>query len=114
VLNFDLLCCQWWAHGVATTLNVQSADPAITAHDRFSRNDAINAATAQLELTVQKSLFRMVGTVAGGVVGYCVMLKPQSANNPYAIMALACTIVFFASFPAHTEVSLHVRQEDSD
>ena len=56
----------------------------------------------------------MVGTVAGGVVGYCVMLKPQSANNPYAIMALACTIVFFASFPAHKEVGSHVRQKDSE
>ena len=49
----------------------------------------------------------MVSTVAGGVVGYCVMLKPRAATNPYAIMTIACTIVFVASFPANTRVSPH-------
>ena len=53
----------------------------------------------------------MVSTVAGGVVGYCVMLKPQAATNPYAIMAIACTIVFVASFPANTRVSYAHRSQ---
>ncbi len=66
------------------------------------------AAAAQLEATLQKSAFRMVGTVAGGVIGYCVMLKPQSATNPYALMAIACTIAFFSAFPANTQVSCRV------
>ena len=47
----------------------------------------------------------MIGTVAGGVIGYCVMLKSQAATNPYAIMTIACTIAFFGAFPATTQAS---------
>ena len=47
----------------------------------------------------------MVGTVAGGVIGYCVMLNTKSATNPYALMVIACTIAFFSAFPANTQVS---------
>ena len=58
----------------------------------------------QVELTVQKSLFRLFGSALGGVIGFCAMLRTQSATNPYILMAVLCTIVFVGSFPANTDV----------
>ena len=58
----------------------------------------------QLEATLQKTLFRIVGTVFGGLIGFLVMLKSKSATNPYALMTIMCTIVFLGSFPANTQV----------
>ena len=62
------------------------------------------AVNTQLEATLQKTVFRIIGTVGGGLIGYCVMLKSKAATNPYAIMTIMCTIAFFASFPANTQV----------
>ena len=58
----------------------------------------------QLETTLQKSIFRVFGTVAGGALGFAAMTDTRSAQNPYALMAILCTIAFFASFLTNSPV----------
>ena len=58
----------------------------------------------QIEATLQKTVFRIIGTVVGGLIGFLVMLKTESATNPYALMTIMCTIVFLSSFPSTTQV----------
>jgi hypothetical protein len=67
----------------------------------------------QVELTVQKSIFRVFGSGLGGAVGFCVMLNTRSATNPYALMAILCTIVFVGSFPANTDVRTPLHEPES-
>ena len=71
------------------------------------KTSARSTSAPQIEATLQKTVFRILGTVVGGAIGYCVMLKPESATNPYAIMCIICTVAFFSSFPANTQVGGH-------
>ena len=57
-----------------------------------------------METTLQKSIFRVFGTVLGGALGFAAMTDTRSAQNPYALMAILCTIAFFASFLTNSPV----------
>lgn len=59
----------------------------------------------KVETTVQKGIFRAVGTVVGGAIGYAAMLRTQSATNPVVLVAVLCLWVFVGSWLAlKTEV----------
>ena len=55
---------------------------------------------------MQKSVFRVFGTVLGGALGFCAMADTRSATNPYALMTILCSIAFLASFLTNTPVRL--------
>lgn len=59
-----------------------------------------------METTLQKSIFRVFGTVLGGALGFAAMTDTRSAQNPYALMAILCTIAFFASFLTNSPVRM--------
>ena len=71
----------------------------------FSALEA-NSLWRQVETTLQKSIFRVFGTVLGGALGFAAMTDTRSAQNPYALMAILCTIAFFASFLTNSPVGI--------
>ena len=44
--------------------------------------------------------------MAGGALGFAAMTDTRSAQNPFALMAILCTIAFFASFLTNSPVRL--------
>ena len=63
-------------------------------------------APVQVEITLQKSVFRVVGTAVGGVVGWAAMSSHTTATDPYALAAVLSVWVFLAAFLAPTAVRL--------
>ncbi|BDA49627.1 hypothetical protein COCOBI_14-2470 [Coccomyxa sp. Obi] len=46
----------------------------------------------KIDTTVSKGVLRVAGTAIGGTLGFLVMLRSGLATNPYALVAIVCTV----------------------
>ena len=56
----------------------------------------------QVDVTWIRSIHRTSGTFLGCVFGYLVLLRPQTAGNPYALTALLCAWSFLCGLTNFT------------
>lgn len=54
----------------------------------------------QVDTTLSKGVLRILTTIAGGVLGYLVMLDRDVATNPYGLMAICCALTFLCGLLA--------------
>ncbi|KAL6762043.1 hypothetical protein V8C86DRAFT_715099 [Haematococcus lacustris] len=60
----------------------------------IAMNAAVLSMTERVESSASKAAMWVLGTALGGTLGFLVMLSPNLATNPYAIMAVMCTFAF--------------------
>eukprot|EP00879_Flechtneria_rotunda_P012322 GHRR01012869.1.p1 GENE.GHRR01012869.1~~GHRR01012869.1.p1 ORF type:complete len:957 (+),score=306.37 GHRR01012869.1:270-3140(+) len=90
--------CKYWlvlaVVFVATVLSLHFDAVIASLSPAFGFVAAALAMSERVEATVSKVSFWVLGTIAGGALGFLVMYDPSVATNPYIMMVILVTAAF--------------------